>query len=257
MVEVEWRRLRADELRERAAADAIVILPIGAIEQHGPHLPVEVDSLLGETIALRMARRVTESEPVVVLPCLWTGISEHHMSFGGTITLDFPTFSAVVTGICQSVVRHGFRRIVLFNGHGGNDNGLRVLADELTPKLGVPVVQMTYWYAAAKPIAAILERQTALQHACEAETSMTMALRPELVAEDRIRMAEVNLTPDPKDVVGPGIYRWQSVAARSSAGVIGFPSAASKEKGERLIAAIADEIAAKLTNKEFWNLPYR
>jgi creatinine amidohydrolase/Fe(II)-dependent formamide hydrolase-like protein len=67
----------------------------------------------------------------------------------------------------------------------------------------------------------------------------------------------VNLTPDPKDVVGPGIYRWQSLAARSSAGVIGFPSAASREKGERLIAAIAEEIAAKLTNKEFWNLPYR
>jgi creatinine amidohydrolase len=257
MVEVEWRRLRADELRERAKADAMVVLPIGAIEQHGPHLPVEVDSLLGETIALRMARLVAEQEPVVVLPCLWTGISEHHMSFGGTITLDFPTFSAVVTGICKSVVRHGFRRIVLFNGHGGNDNGLRVLADELTPQLGVPVVQMTYWYAAAQPIAAILERQKELRHACEAETSMTMALRPELVAEDRIRMAEVNLTPDPKDVVGGGIYRWQSLAARSSAGVIGFPSAATREKGERLIAAIAEEIAKKLTNKEFWALPYR
>jgi creatinine amidohydrolase len=257
MVEIEWRRLRADQLRERAKEDAIVVLPVAAIEQHGPHLPVEVDSLLGETVALRTARLVAEKEPIVVLPCLWTGISEHHMSFGGTITLDFPTFSAVVTGICRSVVRHGFRRIVLLNGHGGNDNALRVLADELTPKLGVPVVQMTYWYAAAKPIAAILERQTALLHACEAETSMTMALRPELVAEDRIRMAEVNLTPDPKDLVGAGIYRWQSLAARSSAGVIGFPSAASKEKGERLIAAIAEDLAAKLANKEFWALPFK
>jgi creatinine amidohydrolase len=257
MVEIEWRRLRADQLRERAKEDAIVVVPVAAIEQHGPHLPVEVDSLLGETVALRTARLVAEKEPIVVLPCLWTGISEHHMSFGGTITLDFPTFSAVVTGICQSVVRHGFRRIVLLNGHGGNDNALRVLADELTPKLGVPIAQMTYWYAAAKPIAAILERQTALLHACEAETSMTMALRPELVAEDRIRMAEVNLTPDPKDVVGPGIYRWQSLVARSSAGVIGFPSAASKEKGDRLIAAIAEDLAAKLVNKDFWALPFK
>jgi creatinine amidohydrolase len=257
MVEIEWRRLRADQLRERAKEDAIVVLPVAAIEQHGPHLPVEVDSLLGETVALRTARLVAEKEPIVVLPCLWTGISEHHMSFGGTITLDFPTFSAVVTGICRSVVRHGFRRIVLLNGHGGNDNALRVLADELTPKLGVPVVQMTYWYAAAKPIAGILERQTELRHACEAETSMTMALRPELVAEDRIRLAEVNLTPEAKDVIGPGVYRWQSLASRSSAGVIGFPSAASREKGERLIDAIADDLAAKLTNRELWTLAWR
>ena len=257
MVDVEWRRLRADELRERAREDAIVILPIGAVEQHGPHLPVEVDSLLGETVALRTARRVAAVEPVVVLPCLWTGISEHHMSFGGTITLDFPTFCAVVTGICQSVVRHGFKRIVLLNGHGGNENGLRVVADELSPKLGVAIAQMTYWYAAAKPIAAILERQASLLHACEAETSMTMALRPELVAADRIALAEVNLTPDAKDVVGPGVYRWQSLASRSSAGVIGFPSAASPEKGERLIEAIAEDIAGKLTNKDFWALPWR
>src|SRR5580704_9479228 len=96
--EVEWRKLRADELRERARADALVILPIGSIEQHGPHLPVEVDSMLGETVAL---------------PMLWTGLSEHHMSFGGTITLDVATFTAVIEGICTSIVRHGFRRIAL------------------------------------------------------------------------------------------------------------------------------------------------
>jgi creatinine amidohydrolase len=257
MSEIEWRRLRADELRERAEADAIVILPVGSLEQHGPHLPVEVDSLLGEAVALRTARLVAAKEPVVVLPCMWTGISEHHMSFGGTVTLGFDTFFAVVREICQSVVRHGFKRIVLLNGHGGNENALRVAADELTPKLGVSIVQFTYWYAAAQPIAALLERQTALLHACEAETSMTMALRPELVAEDRIRLAEVNLAPAAQDVVGSGVYRWQSLASRSSAGVIGFPSAASREKGERLLAAIAEEIARKLANKELWSLAWR
>jgi creatinine amidohydrolase len=257
MTEIEWRRLRADELRQRAKDDAIVILPVGSLEQHGPHLPVEVDSLLGETVALKTARLVAAKEPVVVLPCLWTGLSEHHMSFGGTVTLGFQTFFAVVREICESVVRHGFKRIVLLNGHGGNENGLRVAADELSPKLGVSIVQFTYWYAAAKPIAGILERQTELRHACEAETSMTMALRPELVATDRIRLAEVNLAPEAKDVVGPGVYRWQSLASRSSAGVIGFPSAASPEKGERLLAAIAADLAEKLTNKELWSLAWR
>src|SRR5580698_1516585 len=72
--EVQWRRLRADQLRELARENAIAIVPVGAMEQHGPHLPVEVDSLLAETIALQTARLMAKTAPVVVLPCLWTGI---------------------------------------------------------------------------------------------------------------------------------------------------------------------------------------
>src|SRR5262245_17324355 len=164
-LEMEWRKLRAEQLRERARADAIVILPVASLEQHGPHLPVEVDSMLGETVALRAARKMVErGQPVLVLPVLWTGLSEHHMSFGGTITLDFPAFAAVVEGVVRSVLRHGFKRIVLLNAHGGNENALRTITDELTPKLGVPIVQFTYWYAAAAAIAKILETQGGLQH---------------------------------------------------------------------------------------------
>ena len=108
MIEIEWRRLRADELRERARADAIVVLPIAALEQHGPHLAVEVDSRLGEEVAHRTARLVAASgEPIVVLPTVWSGVSEHHMSFGGTITLDLATFTALIEGICRSITRHG------------------------------------------------------------------------------------------------------------------------------------------------------
>ena len=214
--EVEWRRLRADQLRELARQDAIVILPIAALEQHGPHLPVEVDSRLGEEVAVRTARKaVARGQATVVLPVLWTGISEHHMSFSGTITLDFATFSAVVEGVVRSVLRDGFKRVVLLNAHGGNENALRTITDDLTPKLGVPIVQFTYWYAAAVAIAKILETQGGLQHACEAETSMMMAVRPELVAEDRIPLAKVNMTPDISDVVGGGVYRWRAIGARS------------------------------------------
>ena len=87
---MEWRKLRADQLREMARADAIVDLPVASLEQHGAHLPVEVDSMLGETVAVRAARKVAErGGHAVVLPVLWTGLSEHHMSFGGTITLSF------------------------------------------------------------------------------------------------------------------------------------------------------------------------
>jgi creatinine amidohydrolase len=162
---------------------------------------------LGETVAARTAEKVqAKGQEVLVLPVLWTGLSEHHMSFGGTITLDNATFTAVVGGVVRSVLRHGLKRIVLLNAHGGNDNALRTIADDLTPKLGVPIVQFTYWYAAAVAIARILETQGGLQHACEAETAMMMAVRPDLVAEDRIPLAKSNTTPDVSDVVGGGVY---------------------------------------------------
>ena len=253
-METEWRRLRADELRERARAGAMVILPVASLEQHGPHLPVEVDSLLGETVARRAAEAVVaRGEQALVLPAIWTGLSEHHMSFGGTVTLDYPAFAALIEGVVRSVARHGFRRIVLLNAHGGNENALRTITDELTPKLGLPIVQFTYWYAAAAPIASILEMQSGIAHACEAETAMMMAARPELVAGARIPQPGPNTGPD----LAPGVYRWRTIGARSSTGVIGHPEAATAEKGERLFAAIAEALAAKLCDPELWTLPWQ
>src|SRR6476646_1136306 len=114
---------------------------------------------------LRAAAKLAAREPVLVLPMLWTGLSEHHMSFGGTITLELPTFTAVIEDICRSVVRHGFRRIVLLNGRGGNNNALRVCADTVGPKRGDPLIEMTYWYAAAEPMASLYEKQKSLRHA--------------------------------------------------------------------------------------------
>jgi creatinine amidohydrolase len=258
MAEIEWRRLRADQLREAARQDAIVLVPVGSLEQHGPHLPVEVDSRLGEEVAHRTARAIdARGERAVVLPMLWTGISEHHMSFGGTITLDLPTFAAVIEAICKSLVRHGFKRIVLFNSHGGNDNALRTLTDELAPKLGVPITQLTYWLAAADEIGAILDTQPNVGHACEAETAMMMAVRPELVANDRIAMAKANKTPDAEDIVGNGVYRWRTVSAMAATGVVGNPEAATAEKGKKLFDAIANTLAAKLTNAELWRMQWQ
>ncbi|HYZ24935.1 MAG TPA: creatininase family protein [Rhodopila sp.] len=253
----EWRKLRADQLREQARLNAVVIVPVASLEQHGPHLPVEVDSVLGETVALRTAQKaLAKGEKVLVLPVIWTGLSEHHMSFGGTVTLENAAFAAVIEGVVRSVLRHGFRRIVLLNAHGGNENALRTITDDLTPKLGVPIVQFTYWYAAAVPIAKILETQGGLSHACEAETSMMLAVRPELVATDRIPLAKANRTPDTDDVVGGGVYLWRSIGSRSGSGVIGNPEAASAEKGERLFDAISTALADKLCNPELWALPW-
>ena len=253
MAETEWRKLRADQLRDLAKQDAIVILPVASLEQHGQHLPVEVDSILGETVAARTAAKVdARGVRVLVLPVLWTGLSEHHMSFGGTVTLDNTAFALLIEGVVRSVTRHGFRRIVLLNAHGGNENALRTIVDDLTPRLRVPIVQFTYWYAAAVAIAKILEQQGGLSHACEAETSMMMAVRPELVATDRIPPVASNEAGD----VPSGVYRWRSLGSRTATGGLGHPEAASAAKGELLFDAISTALADKLCDADLWALPW-
>jgi creatinine amidohydrolase len=250
-MEVEWRRMRADELREAAQRDAMVILPVASLEQHGPHLPVETDMTIGEAVAIGTARRLAAlGERALVLPALWTGLSEHHMPFGGTITLGLPAFSAVVKDVCRSVVRHGFRRVVLSNSHGGNENALRTLTDALTVKLRVPIIQFSYPYAARAEIAALLTTQDGVRHACEAETAMMLALRPELVAPGRIPPR------DAPSAAESGLYRWRSFAVRTETGVRGNPDAGTAEQGERLIAAIAEALAGKLADPALWRVAF-
>ncbi|MDJ0896429.1 MAG: creatininase family protein, partial [Alphaproteobacteria bacterium] len=105
MPEVEWAKLKAQELRDLANRNAVVILPIAATEQHGPHLPVMTDTRIGGEVAVRAARKAFASRPTVVAPVLWSGLSEHHMPFGGTFTLDHDTFVGVLRCLIGSLVR--------------------------------------------------------------------------------------------------------------------------------------------------------
>ena len=122
------------------------------------------------------------------------------------MTLDNAAFGALIEDVVRSVVRRGFRRIVLLNTHGGNESALRTIVDNLTPKLGVPIVPFTYWYAAAVAIGKILETQSGLSHACEAETSMMMARCPDMVTTDRIPSTQSKTTLDASDEVGGEVY---------------------------------------------------
>jgi creatinine amidohydrolase len=246
---VEWAELKAAELRALAAESAIVVMPVAAMEQHGPHLPVMTDSLLCSTVARRGAERVAAGgHPVVVTPPVWSGLSEHHMAFGGTLSLDFPTFSALVGGVCRALQRHGFGRVLLLNGHGGNEAALHVIVEQLSPTFEGVLACASYWHLAALEFAQILERQPGVQHACEAETSMVLALRPELV--DPSRFAEARFEEGKRP--GGAAYRWDSFPARTASGVIGDPTAASAEKGERLLEAAAAALAALLQTEAFW-----
>lgn len=250
--EVAWARLTAAEIQARAQPGTVAIIPVASVEQHGPHLATGVDMWLAGEVAERTARRLKAAgTEAVVTPCVWTGLAEHHMAFGGTITLDEETFGAVVGGVARSVARHGFRRICLLNGHGGNIEAIATAATVLTRGLGVPVVGATYWLANADTFAAILEAQTNVMHACEAETSMIMHLEPGLVRQERLPEAH---GPGSTRVEGqpPGLAMRRSFRDLSPSGVVGDARVATAEKGEKLLAAISTKMAEVLSNPKLW-----
>ena len=255
MREVEWIRLKAGELVELAAKNAVVVVPVASTEQHGPHLPTGVDVALCGEIALRAARQLGDF-PVVVTPVIWTGLAEHHMAFGGTFSLGYSEFYALVRGVCRSLLRHGFRRILLLNGHGGNTAALTVAVNDLAPELDAPIATATYWELAADAFGKILERQPNVRHACEAETSMMLAIRPDLVDMEKAQKAVGPTGRELDSIAGSkAAHRWRSFRARTSHGVIGDPRAASAEKGEKLLEAAAMAVASLVANDEFWNAP--
>lgn len=251
MPEVDWSRLKAHELRALAAANAAVILPIASIEQHGPHLPVMTDTRLGREIAHRAARKAYPKRPTVVTPVVWSGLSEHHMPFGGTLILSHDTFRRVIRDLVVSLTRHGFRDVLISNSHGGNIVAMQQIADELSPEVDATLVATTYATEAAAAIAKLLEDQPGIQHACEGETAMMMAVEPDLVdASDLAGLA----TPGADSFLkaGNASYRWRSFAHATGNGVVGVPARATAEKGEKILEAAAEALAALIADPATW-----
>jgi creatinine amidohydrolase len=249
MLELRWSNLTAAAISALQARDAIVILPLASTEQHGPHLPVKVDAVLAEEVAVRTAQLVNREDAVVVAPTVWAGLAEHHMSLGGTITLDLRSYHALLRCICRSFGEAGFRRVLLLNGHGGNISALTVITDALTKELGLPLATATYWLVAADAYRELLEHQTSVGHACEAETSMMLALEPRLV--DIVKMRQIKPTK-PSFSHPSGIHMWQATAQLTSSGVAGDVSTASAEKGARLLDAAAEALAQQLLSGALW-----
>ena len=165
MIEVEWSRLKAHELRDLANRKAVVILPVAAIEQHGPHLPVMTDTRIGGEVAARAARTAFDKRPTIVAPVVWSGLSEHHMPYGGTLTLDLDTFLGVLRCLIRSVTRHGFTDVLISNSHGGNIRASEVAADQLAQETGATIVSTTYASEAKTAIGSILDDQPGVMHA--------------------------------------------------------------------------------------------
>jgi creatinine amidohydrolase len=258
MSDVFWNRLTAEELNQRAAAGALVLLPVASTEQHGPHLATGVDTCLVTEGCRRTADKLIKAgQPCVVAPTVWMGLAEHHVSLGGTFTLGFATYHALLRDLCRSILRAKFKKVLIVNGHGGNILALGALTTDLAAELDAPIATTTLYNVAHEngSYARILEDQEGVQHACEAETSMMLAAFGDHVRRDRIKDAYNTNGVDKKrrlSASGPAIAVWRSFASLTPTGVMGDARRASAEKGERLLEAAADGLAGKLLAGEPW-----
>jgi creatinine amidohydrolase len=248
---VMWKELTAEDLRGKAQANAIVVLPVASMEQHGPHLPVGVDTILCEGVCKAGAEMAAPEVPVVVAPTLWCGMAEHHMTFGGTFTFDIPTYRAVLIAFLKSLERHGFQRVLIVNGHGGNIAALNAFLPEFTRETRLRVYAATYFELAASDIAPLLEDQKGVHHACEVETSMMMVLAPAMVKHDRLPEAFGLLDGDPRKAFKAA--RFHSFKDMTPSGVIGDARRANRAKGEKLLAVCAEGLAQVLKNLKMWD----
>ncbi|MGG5810468.1 creatininase family protein [Falsiroseomonas sp. CW058] len=251
-METRWERLTAPELRDLATRDAVVVLPVGSLEQHGPHLPVWTDSFIGHAVAVRGAELAADV-PAVVLPPMWTGLSEHHFPFGGTISLDYATFAGVLRCVARSILADGFRRLFLLNSHGGNIEPLAVASREMAHEFGIPVVTTTVTKLDPEGLRAALTAQPGMQHACEAETSLWLHLAP-----GQVRQAEIanTISPGGFSAGDAAATRFWSFAERAPVtGVRGDPRAATAEKGRAIFEGMAAGLARMLRDRALWQAP--
>lgn len=229
--------------------EAIVLLPLGAIEQHGPHMAVGTDT----DIVTHLAQVAEAALPdlVMLCPTLPFGSSHHHLSFGGTISISPDLYTSVITDLVGSLLKGGFRKIVLLNGHGGNITPVRqalaLLSKDFDSLYHSNIALVTYWELAGKPFAGELPMESpALSHACEYETSMMLHLFPEKVWMDQARRAQRpehnGYIPWEDDEPYRGVTLFKQTAFISDNGSSGEPQKATVAKGRHLIEKAAEAL---------------
>jgi creatinine amidohydrolase len=238
------------EVAERLKGPHVAVLPVGATEQHGRHLPLDVDARLTTSLCAGAARAVAGEISVVVAPPLPFGVSEHHMPFPGTLSLSPETFISAVFDLGRSLVRHGFDRLVLVNGHGGNAGALHVAATKLRQEAAARhVLFFSHWALVGETFARLRETGPGgAAHGCEFETSLYLHLRPELVDMDEavVEMPPPAVDGGVLDLFTPGPYTLALGHGLSKSGVLGDPTLATAEKGRRLYDAGVRELARVL-----------
>ena len=246
-----WDNLTSPEIAKLAENNAIVLIPTGSTEQHGPHLPVGTDAILATWMAERTAQTLTEKGiPAVVAPTFAIANSMHHMNFPGSMSLRPRTYMKALQEQCRAIAAHGFKRMAIINGHGGNIAPTKAALIDINIELGFPVYLLEYIVVDEAPF---LDTQTGMNHACESETALMLAYDESLV------------DPIYKETSGYGggctqwedqgvLHTFHRMEAHTVNGVMGNSYAATKEKGEKLAAATTEKLVEILSDDTIWKM---
>ncbi|MBZ9537631.1 creatininase family protein [Modicisalibacter tunisiensis] len=246
----DWQALTSIELRERVTSDTVALLPMGAIEQHGGHLPLSTDHDIAAGLAAAARRRLADDFPLLVLPAMAVGASDEHLSFPGTLSLPAEVAIAVIEAHGDALARAGVRRLVLFNAHGGNKGVMEIAALRLRRRWGMLVVKAHYMrFAPPEGLLPDAEWRHGL-HGGALETSLMLALAPasvrrECLAHTASRGEAMAADGGRLGPEGEAAFAWLAEDLHPG-GVVGNARLASPELGERLVAHYAARLAAVL-----------
>ena len=234
-----YASLTWEEVNDAVAARKVVLIPVGAIEQHGRHLPIDMDNLAVTTLCDETARH--NAGMVLSAPPIHYGFNEHNMDFPGTISVEIQHFIDYCFDVGRSLARQGFQRLIWVNGHGSNSALSQLVARRLTNETETLAAAVDWWNLIQETMAEIRNSgKGGIDHACEMETSVYLYLRPELVYRDRIcdEYAHDRGGPDwlyPDLTTSSPVFFMNNWSRMSESGVNGAPSLASAAKGERFM----------------------
>jgi creatinine amidohydrolase len=233
------------EVNEAVTEGKLVLVPVGAMEQHGPHLPIDTDVLLPATLCERAAERAPDLF-VVALPISY-GYNEHNVEFPGTVHVEWDHFVHYCVDVASSFAKMGFRHILLVNGHGSNAILLETVARLVTMRTRAKCASLSWFSLGRKEIEEVRESEMpgGMSHACELETSVYMHIAPGDVRREHIQK-EIWNSKSPFfawDLLAPAPVRFTSPrSATSHSGVRGDPTLATPEKGRRIADAVIEEL---------------
>lgn len=221
------------DVKEFLKVHDVVIVPVGSCEQHGPHLPIDTDTYDAFWLSMEAAQK---AQCALVAPPIYYGVSSHHMDFPGTITLTPHTLEQLTYEVSCSLTKHGFKKILFENGHGGNTPALEAAAQRIKTDTNAFVAIDT-----VSLIPDFIEKHIETPydaHAGEFETSTTLANREKFVVKDRIKKPRITLPKSKYTKIGlketgPKVSWSFKTREISETGVIGDPTKATKEKGEK------------------------
>ena len=219
-------------LRKVPREASLILAPIAACEQHSRHLPTFTDTILVTAVAEAVEQRLPQQ--VLLLPTQWFGASSHHVRFGATLSAEIDTHITMLCDLLIPLLEDGYQRGLFLNGHGGNIDTMHVALRRLQPRFRNRLLTAaSYWELAESELARLADGpRKAMGHACEFETSMMLALRPDLVQRQ-----EIKDDPPVEEPALRGLFIAEDMKQRTDHGAVGYPERASAERGRAFLEA--------------------